>query len=151
MQQAETTCKLLHALGAGRWTMGRIAAHCGISTRTARRYVAVLSSFFSIQEQRIDRHVYYWLDDIGVNVRGRVPERFCSRGHDKLAPHGGYYIQYPGGVYLSCAVCRRESNNASYARNGRKKHDPGRRPSGVAGADAVPAAAAGPDDALAVR
>jgi hypothetical protein len=120
MVQGETLCKIMRLLCIGRWDVRKLAADAGLSTRTIRRYIAVISVYFNVQESMDGNHVFYWLEDQKFGTRARTMERFCKRGHDKMSPHGGYAIKYKDRQWLACAVCTRARNNESYARNGRK-------------------------------
>lgn len=119
MIQAETVCKLLIILKSGRKNISRISEEAGLSTKTVGRYIAVLSTFFTIKEDRRGHALYFWIEEEqpkkGEGGRYLI-SRFCPRGHDKYAPHGGYWMKQDNRVWLVCAVCRRASNNARYAR-----------------------------------
>lgn len=118
LSQIETTCRILRALGAGRWTTAKIATYAGVSTKTVRRYVDTLSAYFGIQEHEDGREHFYWLDDAMLTVRGRTPERFCAHGHDKFAEGGGhYYRRNAYTVALYCVICKRATDKRYYQRN----------------------------------
>jgi hypothetical protein len=55
---------------------------------------------------------------MGVSGRsGRKPQRFCKRGHDKFAPHGGYVRARGLYIYTQCAVCVRLRNTGQLTAN----------------------------------
>ena len=121
MIQAETICKLIIVLQSGRRTIERLAQETSLSKRTIRRYLMTMSSYFNIVEEKIERQTYFWIESSASPRKGEggraLTARFCSKGHDKFAKHGGYWVTRNGTAYLLCAICRRKSNNALY-----KKH-----------------------------
>lgn len=121
MVQAETVCKLITILQSGRKTYARIAEESGKSKKTIGRYIQVMSAYFPIQQERRGHAIYLWIPNNNRAAKGEggrsLIARFCPRGHDKHAPHGGYWMRQGGRVWLVCAVCRRRSNNKWYAEN----------------------------------
>jgi len=122
MRAAENVCRIISVLQGGRRTTTMIAEHANISERTVRRYMPVISLYFNIHEELIDRSVYYWIEPVARGGGRYGTERFCRKcGHDKHAPHGGYWMRdsKTEKLVLICAVCRRNSNNLWYERKGR--------------------------------
>ena len=65
MRAAEYICILLNALSSGRRTRVQLASELGVSLRTLRRYMQVISLYFPVTEegQKCGRGMirYYWL------------------------------------------------------------------------------------------
>jgi hypothetical protein len=112
--QIELSCKILALLQTGRWSIKLLALRCGVSQKTIRRYLVVFSLYFVLCEQRQERIGLYWIKSDSFTMKRT---RFCKKGHDKLAPHGVYFIKDGSNFrWAVCAQCRRETNKKQYQR-----------------------------------